>query len=198
MGSIVEKINSIITEKSLQVEHIYTIYKVGSQLFRKTPNDLDFLILCEVVNGGRIKKQYKIDDVVYDLIFINRDYLDKMFSFDYYDGVSLFNYQYSKDIVEVVYSSQEIETLYFDPFGDGVEEKYKGLLKDYLLNTIHKAIFHLEVMSKQISYLYTVLKIYELGTTNLPQSVYDNINNLYEKKENYIQLGEWVETQLKE
>lgn len=188
----------IIIENSLQVEHIYTIYKVGSQLFRKTPKDLDFLILCEVVNGGRIKKQYKIDDMSYDLIFIDRDYLDKMFSFDYYDGVSLFNYQYSKDIVEVVYSSQEIETPFFDLFGNSVEQQYKELLKEYLFNTIHKAIFHLEVMSKQISYLYTVLKIYELGTTNLPQNVYDDINNLYEKKENYIQLGEWVEAKLKD
>lgn len=193
---LLEIAKKVLINQELENTHIYKIIKTGSQLFRDNPHDLDFIVLCDEIPNGRIRKHYKHDNETYDMIFLTLDYLEKAYKFEVYDGIQLFNYLLVKPLIETVYDTNEVEFPYFNMFSNGTKEKYIEVLYNYLTNTIHRAVFHLELMNKSFAYLYTAYMMYELETEDLPQDIKDNINKIYNKLDNYVELNRYVEAKI--
>jgi hypothetical protein len=193
---LLEIAKEVLINQELENTHIYKIIKTGSQLFRDNPHDLDFIVLCDEIPNGRIRKHYEHDNETYDMIFLTLDYLEKAYKFEVYDGIQLFNYLLVKPLIETVYDTNEVEFPYFNMFSSGIKEKYIEVLYNYLTNTIHRAVFHLELMNKGFAYLYTAYMMYELETENLPQDIKDNINKIYNKLDDYVELNRYVEAKI--
>lgn len=195
MEDIKQIIEEMLIYHKMPYTKIKTIIKTGSQKLRENPKDLDFIVIVDGLYTDRVKRIRALPDVTYDVIFMTESFHNKQLLFEIEFNITKFNFFLDKDVIEIIYNDgDDINT--FDMFKEGVKEKYLDLLiKDYN-NVVNNIINPETKYSKWYVYAYIILKMYDNESSIITEEMKTNTNKIYNKQENYLELCQWVSSEI--
>ena len=171
---------------------VLEISKTGSQINRKNPSDLDYLVVCDKFEQRARKYVTEIDGQTYDLMFRSLKALDAQR--DFYNTGYIHEdhklYSYCIPIREPIYGE-----LNYDWNMLNHEEEYLNYIKNRYMNTLAK----LKVKTrhaKPFAHYYIILKIYENQSVEINDKMKDDIEIIYQSSEGVKELIEWIEIKL--
>lgn len=188
-----EVAKAILVYNDLIDTKIYQIIKTGSQTFKTDPTDLDYVVVCDKVPDGRMRRTKKHSGKNYDMIFIQPENIEKMYRFEYIFGISKFNYYFTESLKQTIYDTNEIVIPPFDMFKEGVEEIYMVNLKNELDIIIERTIDRYYGFKKWYIYTYIILKMYQNKNTLITEEMKEDIENIYNQTNNFPEVCEHIE-----
>lgn len=172
---------------NFMLEHNYNfniieIFKTGSMVLKKvSPKDFDIVVivdnLLEELSRYHIRQKTIIDNVNYDILFIDKRGAEKRLNFEY-------NTDYEKNFLlhNYFYAFREIEFgnsgIVFNMFLE--KQKYLNIVKEIYSSSIGRAISK-KYMGKFFVHYYVILKFYEHNNTIITDDMVKDINLLYSK-----------------
>lgn len=174
-------VDNFLLEKSYSL-NILEIFKTGSSILKKEGSkDFDVIVivdnLVEEISKVYFREKTTVNEVVYDLIFMDKTTLNKRMNLeyenDYEKSLLLFNYFHAFKEVEFGSSTQE-----FNMFLN--KEAYLKIVKEIYVSSIGKA-FDKYRIGKFFVHYYVILKFYEHNNTIITDDMIKDINLLYSR-----------------
>jgi hypothetical protein len=185
----------LLKEKELE-STILEIFETGSQLFVEKNNDLDYVVVCKNYKQRRKKTVLQINNITYDILFIDELAVYAALNFDelYYVNkeIKIFNYFYEKNIRKTIYGNFDIQWNMLDH-----KEKYLAYIKDRYINKsqmlIHKNRWKL---GKAFIPYYIILSIYKNNKVEITDVMLKDIKQLYNKTEESESIINWIDANI--
>lgn len=195
MIDIKKLFEDIFQEQGYNDVEIKEIFKTGSQIFHRYPNDLDFVAICSNYPKRYFRKVIIIDNVKYDLIIRDELLIYELLSFDTsgnktdgFNDVLLHNYFYC--FRDVVYGNWDFTWNIFS-----YEDEYKRYLRLKYKNTVGKRIKR-EKLTKGWVHFYIILKIFSNKSLEITDEMSKDILNLYKSNGDVGKIIDWIEKEL--
>ena len=174
-------VDNFLLEKNYNL-NILEIFKTGSNVYKKSATqDFDIVTivdnLVEELSVEHIRQKITINEIKYDLLFIDKRTAEKRLSLeydnDYEKSMLLFNYFYPFREIEFGNSN-----LAFNMFLQ--KEKYLKIVKEIYNNSIRKALDKWKI-GKFFVHYYVILKFYENNNTIVTEDMLKDISLLYSR-----------------
>lgn len=190
-------LNNLIMEEIFRREPqavVKAIMKTGSQILRSNPSDLDFLVIVNNLSVLYFKIRLEHEGVKYDITVKEESGLEKVLNFgfeniDEIPTVALFNF-FLAIPQEIIYGE-------WDKTWDMISHKetYLWYIKHTYKTTIARA-WNRVAFSKHWVYYYIILSIYKNNSTEITQKMKQDIDIIYEAREGFFELSQWVEQEI--
>lgn len=186
-------VNDFLQENQYDIE-IIEIFETGSKfLGYEMPLDVDVVIIGKNVVDfflmGQMRFKKEIDDITYDLVFIDEKLAKKRLNFEfimpYEKNQILYNYFYS--FRKKIYGDSKLN---FDFFNE--KNRYMPFMKDLFQETIGKANDKWKI-GKSFVHYYLILKFYENESFDIDNKMKEDIAKLYSGLEDCSDIILWIE-----
>ena len=176
--NIKEYIEDILVLQEETDAVILEISKIGSQLFRSNPTDLDYIITCRDYTQRIGWHQIKEDGILYDFFILDVDTIASQQNFEDIDYINMDIklYAYTSQVKEIIYGGYTNEWNMFDH-----EKEYKQYIKKRYTNTSEKTIVRGTGYrpGKFYVHYYIILKIYENKVAEINEDMIKDVRLLY-------------------
>jgi hypothetical protein len=187
-------IESVLIEQEEPEAVVIEIYKTGSYLFKDTPKDLDYVVICTGYSQRFSTHNVLIEDVRYDFFIFDTSAIaaQQDFSDKYYIPTYLKMYAYTTQIRDSVYGRYEHSWDMLDH-----ELEYKRYLKETYLNDKTSIVRGTSYRPGKfyVNY-YIILKIYENNIAEINEDMISEVTFLYDTKSDTTPTKQWVIDQL--
>lgn len=180
-------------KKLLPEDDILYFARVGSSIYLKNPNDIDYLCISKNrKQAKRIKSDLDLYNI--DILILNEsEYLNKIEFKKTHSWHSLFNYQLLW--ADILYKDKEFTLLPFDMLNKKIKQEYLKSISTLYAETLGLSTQKHMFSSAYIHY-YFILEIYKRNSTVLEEGMKLTAEKLRNKEDNYIDIIDNIDQEL--
>lgn len=184
------EVEKILAEQSEEAK-ILEIYSTGSQIFRDTPSDLDYVVICEGYSQRRRQVVLRLDKT-YDIMIYDKKAMLKQLDFNDSNYVEerFKLYNYFVCFRDTMYGNWDLDWNILD-----YEEDYRKYLWFSYDRTISRLINKVP-HGKLFVHYYIPLKIFKNKKVEITEEMKQDILKLYEGGEQVLPIIEFIEAEL--
>lgn len=177
----------LIKQQEFDAE-ILEVFATGSQILKKNPNDLDFIVIAEDFYQRRRKVIFEDNGINFDVTFVDIKAVKAQLDLNenYYTTYpNIFNYFYN--IRDTIYGGVDLGWNILD-----YKEDYFNYLKSSYKEQTSKILYKWK-HGKVFVHYYIPLKMFENNSTELTAEMKADIEKLYSNTEEALTVIGWVE-----